>query len=87
MDRILDRISNAYRLCILGDLKGWITDRMRVSITGDFGVQEENDNGKKVVEFCLERELCVGNTDFEHMSLHKYTRVTRVQDRVELKCW
>ena len=35
--------------------------------------------------FCAERELCVGNMYFKHMSLHKYTRVARGQDGVEVK--
>ena len=29
---------------------------------------------------------CVANTYFKHISLHKYTRVARGQDGVELKC-
>ena len=37
------------------------------------------------MEFCAERGLWVGNTYFEHKSLHKYTRVTRGQDGVEVK--
>ena len=37
-----------------------------------------------MVEFCADR-LCVGYTYFKHRSLHKYTRVTRDQDRVEVK--
>ena len=48
-------------LCILGDLNGWIRDRTRPSITSAFGVPGENDNCKRVVEFCTERGLCVGN--------------------------
>ena len=77
MDRSLDRVGNGYRLCILGDLNRWIGDRTRPHITGAFGVPGENDNGKKVVDFCAERELCVGNTYFKHMSLHMYTEVAR----------
>ena len=82
MDRILDRVGNGYRLCILGDLNGWIRDRTRASITGAFGVRGENDNCRRVMEFCAERGLCVGNTYFKHRSLHKYTRG---QDGVEVK--
>ena len=41
--------------------------------------------GRRVVEFCAERGLCMGNAYFEHKSLHKYTRVTRGQDRLEVK--
>ena len=36
-------------------------------------------------KFCAERRLRVGNTYFKHRSLHKYTRVTRGQDGVEIK--
>ena len=63
----------------LGDLNGWIGDRTRAGITGAFGVPGENDNGKRVVEFCAERGPCVGNTYFKHRGLHKYTRVARVK--------
>ena len=35
----LDSVENGYKLCVLGDLDGWIGDRMRVSITGAFAVQ------------------------------------------------
>ena len=38
-----------------------------------------------MVEFCAERGLYVGNTYFKHKSLHKYTRVARGQDAVEVK--
>ena len=40
MDTVLDRVGNGYRLCILGDLNGWIT--------GTFGVPGENDKGRRV---------------------------------------
>ena len=39
------------RLCILGDLNGWIGDGITGGITGAFGVSGENDNGRRVVEF------------------------------------
>ena len=35
---------------------------MRTSITGAFRVPGENDTGRRVVEFCAERGMCVGNT-------------------------
>ena len=50
-----------------------------------FGIPGENENRRRVVEFCAERGMCVGNTYFEHKSLHKYTRVARGQDGVEVK--
>ena len=47
----LDSVGNGYRLYILGDLNGWIGDRTRAGITGAFKIPEENDNGRRVVEF------------------------------------
>ena len=46
-NRILDRVGNGNRLCILGDLNGWIGERTRAGITGAFGVPGENDNRKE----------------------------------------
>ena len=40
---------------------------------------------RRIVEFCAESGPCIGNTYFKHKSLHKYTRVARGQDGVEIK--
>ena len=37
------------------------------------------------MKLCAERELYVGNIYFKHSSLHKYRRVARGQDGVEVK--
>ena len=58
---------------------------MRAGITGAFGVPGDNENGRRVVQCSAERGLCLGNTYFEHKSLHKYTRVAKGQDGVEVK--
>ena len=76
MDRTLDSVGNGYRLCILGDINGW----KGVGITGAFGVQGENDNGRRVGEFCAERVPNVGNRYFKYKNLNKYTKVARGQD-------
>ena len=52
------------RSYIVGDLNGWIGDRTRAVITS--GVPGENDNGRRLVEFCEEKGLCVSNTYFKH---------------------
>ena len=60
------------------NLNRWVVDKMR----------ENNWCFQKkimVVDFCTERELYMGNTYFEHKSLHKYTTVARSQDGVEIK--
>ena len=58
---------------------------MRAGINGAFGVPGKNDNGRRVVEFFAERGLCVANTYVKLRSLHKYTRLARGQDGVEVK--
>ena len=49
MERTLNSVGNGYRLCIVGDLNGWIGDRARAGINGAFGVPGENGNGRRVV--------------------------------------
>ena len=44
--------------------------RMRADIIGAFEVPGEDDNGRRLVEFCDETGLCMGNTHFEHESLY-----------------
>ena len=58
MDKTLVCVGSEYRVCILGDLDGWIGNRTRAGITSAFGVPGENDNGRRVVDFCEERGLC-----------------------------
>ena len=43
----------------MGDLNRWVEDRVRMAITSAFEVSAENNNGRWVVDFCAERELCV----------------------------
>ena len=57
----MNRVKNGYILCMLGNLNG---------ITSAFGVQVENHNSNKVVEFWFERSLCVGDAYSVHKSLH-----------------
>ena len=70
---------------ILGHLNRWIGDRKKAAIIGGFGVPGEDDNGRRMVELCAEKGLCVGNTYFQHRSMHKYTRVAKGRDGVGLK--
>ena len=65
LDKVKDRVCNGYRLCVLGDLNGWVGDRVRVVKTGVFGVLGENENGRMVLDFCTEKGLCMGNTIFQ----------------------
>ena len=66
------------------DLNEWVGDRLRVGLTGEFGVPGKNDNGRRAIDFCAKRGLCLVNTYIDHKSLHKYTRVARGQGREEV---
>src|SRR5678816_1653157 len=77
----LDGESRSFRLIVLGDLNGWIGDQKRDDITEGFGVSGENENGRKVIDFCEERGMCVSNTFFKH----KCTRVGVGRDGSEVK--
>ena len=72
---VVDDIGNGYRVIVMGDLNGWIGDQERAGVTGLHGVPGVNENGERVVDFCAEKEFCVGNTFFKHKDIHKYTRV------------
>ena len=72
LDRIVDRVGNWYILCVMGDLNGYIGVRVRAGITDVFGVPGENENERRVMEFCAERG-CV------------WARVAKGQDEVEVK--
>ena len=53
-------------------------------VYGGFGVPGENDIGSRVIDFCTERGFFVCNSYFEHKLSHKYTRVVRGQDGMEI---
>lgn len=53
---VVDTVGNDYSLMIMGDLKGWIDNRMRPVVTGTFG--KDVENGDRIVDFCAERDLC-----------------------------
>ena len=50
LDRVLDKGDNGLRLYILRDRNGWVGDRIKVHITGGFGVPEEDGNGRRVID-------------------------------------
>ena len=45
MNMVLDTVGNGYRLCILGNLNGWIGYIVRAGITGAFEVPREKSGG------------------------------------------
>ena len=58
-------------------LNGCVGDRLKAKITGGFRVLGENDNGRRVIDFCVGKGLYVGNTYFNHKSSHNYNKGAR----------
>ena len=73
---VLRRCKENERLIMLGDFNGWVgvkrDDFERV--LGRYGDESVNENGKRLLEVCLEWNLCVTNTMFDHKRIHMYTR-------------
>ena len=61
MKETLERVSGGFRIIVLCDLNGWVGDRKRDGITGGYGVEGEIENGKKVIDFCAEKGMCISN--------------------------
>ena len=62
---------------MMGDLSGWVEDRVKKKITVAFGVPGESENGRKVVRVLCRKELCICNTYFKHKKVHNWSGVAR----------
>ena len=49
----------------MGNLHGWIGDRVSEDITGAFGVATENENGRKVVDMCVKCNKLINKNYFD----------------------
>ena len=61
------------RVVVLGDLNARVGEEPVEGVIGEFGVPGVNENGEKLVDLCIERELVIGNTWFKKRDIHKYT--------------
>lgn len=76
-------------MIVLGDLK-WVDNRWsekRNGITDAFGVLEENENGRKLTDFCEDRGIYVSNTFFKHFIILKFMIIGVSSDDTERKVW
>ncbi|XP_062618616.1 craniofacial development protein 2-like [Saccostrea cucullata] len=60
---------------ILGDLvaKDGTNNKGKESIMGKYGCDVINNNGSRIVDFCLENTLVIGGTIFQHKNIYKLT--------------
>lgn len=77
-DRISSLIENTKgRVIIIGDLNGRVGKRdiRSGTVIGEYGETTRNSNGKRIIDLCIQNDLLVMNSMFEHKDIHKYTRV------------
>lgn len=65
------------RLIILGDMNSRVgkrTGNVSHDVIGKYGEEHTNNNGRRLIDFCLQNELIITNTFYQHKSIHMYTR-------------
>ena len=71
-----DNIPNYHVKLLLGDFNAQVDgDRQGYqSVLGPYGASpSRNENGERLVSFCCTNGICLGNTFFNHKSIHKRT--------------
>ena len=64
------------KLIIIGDLNARVGKRDEESsfVVGNQGEIVRNNNGRRLINFCILNELIIANTFYQHKDIHKYTR-------------
>lgn len=64
------------RLIIMGDLNGRVGKRGEGTpdVIGVYGERCRNNNGSRLIHFCIENNLIITNTFYKHKEIHQYTR-------------
>ena len=62
------------------EMNAWVGDRTRKDTTAALRVHSENESAS-----LLNRRLCVGYTYLKDKYTHKYTKVARVRDGLNLR--
>lgn len=63
-------------IVVLGDLNGRV-GKKEAKTSDTIGIHGEvirNNNGNRIIDFCIQNNLVVMNTFFQHKDIHKYTR-------------
>ncbi|CAH0555067.1 unnamed protein product [Brassicogethes aeneus] len=76
----IEEVRGRLIIIIIGDLNGRVgkADEESGETIGAHGETIRNNNGKRLIDFCLMNNLIITNTFFQHKEIHKITReVTR----------
>jgi hypothetical protein len=70
------------KIVITGDMNSRVgkeTEKWN-NVIGPYGEDKLNKNGKLLLEFCLDNNLVIMNTHFQHKRIHKITREVKSRD-------
>ena len=72
---ILNECKTNEKIVMLGDFNGWVGVKRNgyERVLGVFGDDRVNENGMDLLGICVEKNLSVMNTMFNHRKIHKYT--------------
>ena len=70
---VVDQVPLSWDLMVIGDMNGRVGHERYGNVVGPHGVPNTNRNGKRLREFCEEKNLCITNTWFQHKNIHKCT--------------
>ncbi|XP_030764048.1 craniofacial development protein 2-like [Sitophilus oryzae] len=66
-------IGSTREIVLIGDLNARVGRRLNHHIVGRHGEETENENGRRLINLCEQRELKIMNGYFAHRDIHKFT--------------
>ena len=73
INKMLKEVKSTNVLIIAGDFNAKIGKGSYQDLVGNYGLGDENPRGDRVLQFCIEKNLDVTNTTFQHPNRLLYT--------------
>lgn len=73
LQRTIQRVDPQDYLIIAGDLNAKVGDKKMGKTVGTYGYRGINQNGKRLIDYCVYNQLRIMNTFYKHKDQHKIT--------------
>ena len=73
LQKILGKVNKNDCIMLIGNVKAKVGNNEVTNIVGTNGEVALNNNGKKLIDFCIFNNLKIMNTFFKHKECHKFT--------------
>jgi hypothetical protein len=73
LQEVLKHVGTTDILIVMGDMNAKVGKGSYEKIVGNFGLGKRNDRGDRLIQFCVENNLIVCNTFFQHHPRKLYT--------------